>query len=70
MKMHEAGIVKRNEANLLPLKFKQHKQGLPSSMSLEKTSPIFIIFVVGVITAMLFLIFEIFIHKMKQKIFM
>jgi hypothetical protein len=65
--MHEAGIVKRNEANLVPLKFTQHEQERPSSVSLEKTSPIFIIFVAGVITTMLFLIFEILAHKIKQK---
>jgi hypothetical protein len=65
--MHEAGIVKRNEANLLPLKFKQQEQELPSSVSLEKISPIFIIFIVGVTMAMLFLLFEMLAHKIKQK---
>ena len=65
--MHEAGIVKRNEENLLPLKFKQQTEELPKSVSLKKTLPIFIVLVVGVLMAMLFLLLEILIYKIKQK---
>jgi hypothetical protein len=68
VKMHEAGIVKRNEENLLPLKFKQQIEEYPSSVCLKKTLPIFIIFTVGILMAMLLLLLEILAYKTKQKV--
>jgi hypothetical protein len=65
--MHEAGIVKRNEENLLPLRFRQETEEIPSSVSLMKASPIFIVFIVGIAMSMLFLLLEISAHKMKRK---
>jgi hypothetical protein len=65
--MHEAGIVKRNEENLLPLKYKQKAEEIPLSVSLEKVSPMFLIFFAGMIMATLFLVLEILAHKTKQK---
>jgi hypothetical protein len=65
--MHEAGIVKRNEENLLPLRFRQETEEIPSSVSLMKASPIFIVFIVGIAVAMFFLLLEMLAHKMKRK---
>jgi hypothetical protein len=65
--MHEAGIVKRNEENLVPLRFRQETEEIPSSVSLKKASPIFIVFIVGIAISMLFLLLEILAHKLKRK---
>ncbi|XP_069696115.1 glutamate receptor 4-like [Periplaneta americana] len=66
VKMHEAGIVRRNEDNLLPLKFREEIKDLPSSVNIEKTLSIFIILMSGAILAVLLTILEIVIHNMKS----
>jgi hypothetical protein len=65
--MHESGIVKRNEDNLLPLRFRQETEESPSSVSLMKVSPIFTILLAGIAISTLFLLLELLAQRMKQK---
>jgi hypothetical protein len=65
--MHESGIVRRNEENLLPLRFRQETEESPSSVTLMKVSPIFIILLAGIAISLLFLLLELLAHRMGRR---
>jgi hypothetical protein len=49
------------------LRFREVTEEGPSSVSLTKASPIFIVFIVGIATSMLILLLEISTHRMTRK---